>query len=188
MWKSTIGVSLIGILVTFVALTASRSLAKEGDESLAPLSEYTVIDLTQPDWEAQTRQALVRAGHPDVERAIVSVKERKQSRAPGNAVKYVSVLPPGVPPPDVSDMSIDSYVNCGYNQNGWVMHNLSGYSQGYGFWQGTQWPLGTPWTNSPQYTYCDSAACLGIAHYWYPLRAPKTFSFTWDGYFSVADE
>lgn len=183
-----LGLTIMLVSIASIVVVPAMGATPEGHRPGE--GDFQVVDLTAPDWEQRLAEALSQAGDGRRTELIERARElRERPRVDsGPTRKLVAANPPAVLPGETDDMSYDTYVNCGYNQHGWVMQELSGPSQGYGFWQGIVWPWGTPFTNPNIYSYCESSLCMGVAHYWYFGRAPKVWSMTWDGFFAPFDQ
>lgn len=149
--------------------------------------EYIIVDLSDGDWEERVTALLVDAKHPDIPAAIEAIRNAGNrsalrsrdvyaARGAGNLVTTAN---------SAAFNSVDEYVNCGYGQRAWVLQDLSGYSQGYGFWAGLWYPGLVGWTNPTIYIDCPFAACLGVATFQGVLRAPRSWSIAYDGWVSA---
>jgi hypothetical protein len=178
---------LFSVLAFGIAVATLSSFDADANEkpSATAGDDYQVIDLTGPNWEQDFADALTRTGYSDVPGAIERARVAKQRSQAGARPQYVSLAPLLPGPGQTDNMASDTYVNCGYSQEACVPQLLTGPSQGYGFWSGTTWPFGLTFVNPTLYISCGTEACGGIARYQYLLRAPKTWSLTWDGLFET---
>lgn len=151
-------------------------------------NEYFVVDLSADDWEAHVTALLVKAKHSDVPAAIEAIRNAGNRSALRSQDTYASLRAGRAlnGTASASFDSVDEYVDCGYGQRAWILQDLSGFSQGYGFWAGLWYPGLVGWTNPTIYIECPYPhACLGIATYQGVLQAPRSWSITYDGWVST---